>query len=220
MNLGRYQSPQVVRKLRDKVQGIKIIETLKKFVINTLVLRKERKVEMKKEVESRGKEGFMRSIYEIFGFTAVMSVTVLTVIGVLILSFVMNGFLTYFRDLGWLSLGLAGVMLGIGWYKPYKIWTLFVTFVGAFLLVITFGPLVIEGYSSRNLMDVNFRNGYWMTLKSTMVFVSYLTCGTALLTWLYLLSKGRRQNPLRNFPYVNMRLKQRMAKLVVRIKST
>lgn len=217
--LGRTQSPQV-EKLREKAQGIKIIETLKKCVSNSLVLRKERKVEMKKEVESRGKVGFMRSIYEIFGFTAVMSVTVLTVIGVLILSFVMNGFLIYFRDLGWLSLGLAGVMLGIGWYKPYKIWTLFVTIVGAFLLVITFGPNVIEGYSGRNLMDVNFRNGYWMTLKSTMVFVSYLTCGTVFLTWLYLLSKGRRQNPLRNFPFVNMRLKQRVTKLVVRIKST
>ena len=219
MNLGKSRSPQVDRKLKDKPHGLKIIETLKKLVSNTLVLRKERKVEMEKEVESRDQEGIIRTIYEVFGFTAVMSVTVLTVMGILILSFVMTDFLTYFRDLGWLSLGLAGVMLGIGWYKPYKIWTLFVTFVGAFLLVITFGPLVIEGYSGRNLMDVNFRNGYWMTLKSTMVFVSYLTCGTAFLTWLYLLSKGRRHNPLRNFSYVNMRFKQRVAQLVVRIKS-
>lgn len=220
MNLGRSRSPQVERKFKDKVHGLKIIEPLKKIVSEALVLKKERKIEMEKEVESKEQGGFIRTIYEIFGFTAIMSVAVLTGMAVLILSFVMNDFLTYFRDLGWLSLGMAGVMLGIGWYKPYKMWTLFVTFVGAFLLVITFSPLVIEGFSGRNLIDVNFKNGYWMTLKSTMVFVSYLTCGTAFLTWLYLLSKGRRHNPLRNFPYLNMRLKQRYAQLVVRIKST
>jgi hypothetical protein len=148
-----------------------------------------------------------------------MSVTVLTIMGVLIMSFVMTDFLTYFRDLGWLSLGLAGVMLGVGWYKPYKVWSLIVTIVGAFLLVITFGPLVIEAYSGRNLIDVNFRNGYWMTLKSTMVFVSYLTCGTAFITWMYLLSKGRRKNPLRKFRSASTITKQRVSQLVVRIKS-
>ena len=220
MNLGKSQSPQVERKFMDKVHGLKIIKALKKIVSETLVLKKKQKLEMKKEVESQDHVGFIRTIYEIFGFTAVMSVTVLAAMGVLVLSFVMNDFLTYFRDFGWLSLGLAGVMLGIGWYKPYKTWTLFVTFIGAFLLVITFGPLVIEAYSDRNLMDVNFKNGYWMTLKSTMVFASYVMSGTAFLTWMYLLSKGRRKNPLRNLSYVNRRLKQRYAQLVVKIKST
>jgi hypothetical protein len=218
MNLGRYRFPQVERNFKNFVNGLKLSERMK-IVNDFLDKRKEKKVKREKELESRERESIIGTIYEIFGLTAIMSVTVLTIMGVLIMSFVMTDFLTYFRDLGWLSLGLAGVMLGVGWYKPYKVWSLIVTIVGAFLLVITFGPLVIEAYSGRNLIDVNFRNGYWMTLKSTMVFVSYLTCGTAFITWMYLLSKGRRKNPLRKFRSASTITKQRVSQLVVRIKS-
>jgi hypothetical protein len=218
MNLGRYRFPQVERNFKNLVNGLKLSERMK-IVNDFLDKRKEKKVKREKELESRERESIIGTIYEIFGLTAIMSVTVLTIMGVLIMSFVMTDFLTYFRDLGWLSLGLAGVMLGVGWYKPYKVWSLIVTIVGAFLLVITFGPLVIEAYSGRNLIDVNFRNGYWMTLKSTMVFVSYLTCGTAFITWMYLLSKGRRKNPLRKFRSASTITKQRVSQLVVRIKS-
>jgi hypothetical protein len=218
MNLGRYRFPQVERNFKNLVNGLKLSERMK-IVNDFLDKRKEKKVKREKELESRDRESIIGTIYEIFGLTAIMSVTVLTIMGVLIMSFVMTDFLNYFRDLGWLSIGLAGVMLGVGWYKPYKVWSLIVTIVGAFLLVITFGPLVIEAYSGRNLLDVNFRNGYWMTLKSTMVFVSYLTCGTAFITWMYLLSKGRRKNPLRKFRSASTITKQRVSQLVVRIKS-
>jgi hypothetical protein len=195
--------------------------------VNLFLDKKKRRENVELGIKKMGPESkhsdrdsIIKTIYEIFGLTAVMSVTVLTVMGVFILSFIMNEFLTYFRDFGWLSLGLAGVLLGAGWYKPYKLWSLFVTFVGAFLLVISFGPLVIEGYSGRDLMDVNFRNGYWMTLKATIVFVSYVICGTAFISWVYLLSKGRRQNPLKKFRSVSSMTKRRVAQLVVRIKST
>ena len=219
MNSGRYRFPKVERKFNELVRGLKLSER-RQIVSDFLDKRKEKKLEREKTLETKERVSIIGTIYEIFGMTAVMSVTVLSIMAVLILSFVMNEFLTYFRDYGWLSLGLAGVMLTVGWYKPYKIWSLFVTFIGAFLFVITFGPLVIEAYSGRNLIDVNFRNGYWMTLKSTLVFASYLTCGTTFITWIYLLSKGRRQNPLRKFRHVSTITKQRVTKLVVRIKST
>ena len=218
MNLGRYRFPQVERNFKNLVNGLKLSERMK-IVNDFLDKRKEKKVKREKELVSRERESIIGTIYEIFGLTAIMSVTVLTILGILIMSFVMTDFLTYFRDIGWLSFGLAGVMLGVGWYKPYKMWSLIVTIVGAFLLVITFGPLVIEAYSGRNLIDVNFRNGYWMTLKSTMVFVSYLTCGTTFIIWMYLLSKGRRKNPLRKFSSASTKTKQRVSQLVVRIKS-
>ena len=218
MNSGRYRFPQVESKFKELIKGLKLSERLK-IVHNFLDNRKEKQIEREKELESRERESVIGTIYEIFGLTAVMSVTVLSILGVLILSFIMNDFLTYFRDLGWLSLSLAGIMLAVGWYKPYKIWRLITTFVGAFLLLVTFGPLVIEAYSGRNLIDVNFRNGYWMTLKSTFVFVSYLTCGTMFITWMYLLSKGRRQNPLRKLRTISIMMKRQVNRLVVRIKS-
>ena len=215
---GRYRFPQVERKFKELVNGLNLSERMKS-VNNFLNKRKVKKVEREKELESSERESIIGTIYEIFGLTAIMSVTVLSILGVLIMSFIMNDVLTYFRDFGWLSLSLAGIILAVGWYKPYKIWTLIMTFVGAFLLVVTFGPLVIEAYSSRNLIDVNFRNGYWMTLKSTLVFASYLTCGTAFITWIYLLSKGRRQNPFRKLRNISMMMKQRVNRLVMRIKS-
>jgi hypothetical protein len=218
MNLGRYRFPQVERKFKELVKGLKLSDRMK-IVNNFLDKRKEKKVEKEKELESRERESIIGTIYEIFGLTAVMSVTVLSILGVLIMSFIMNDFLTYFRDLSWLSLSLAGIMLAVGWYKPYNIWRLITTFVGAFLLVVTFGPHVIEAYSGRNLIDVNFRNGYWMTLKSTLVFASYLACGTMFITWLYLLSKGRRQNPLRKLRNISIMMKQQVNRLMVRIKS-
>ena len=218
MNSERYRFPHVERKFTELVKGLKLSDRMQ-IVNNFLDKRKEKKVEKEKELKSRERESIIRTIYEIFGLTAVMSVTVLSIMGVLIMSFIMNVILTYFRDLGWLSLSLAGIMLAVGWYKPYKIWRLITTFVGAFLLVVTFGPLVIEAYSGRNLIDVNFRNGYWMTLKSTLVFASYLACGTMFITWMYLLSKGRRQNPLRKLWNISIMMKQQVNRLMVRIKS-
>lgn len=216
---GRYRFPQVERKFKELVKRLNLSERMKS-VNNFLDKRKVKKVEREKELESIERESIIGTIYEIFGLTAIMSVTVLSILGVLIMSFIMNDVLSYFRDFGWLSLSLAGIMLAVGWYKPYKIWRLITTFVGAFLLVVTFGPSLIEAYSGRNLIDINFRNGYWMTLKSTFVFVSYVTCGTMCITWMYLLSKGRRQNPLRKLHNISIMMKQRVNRFVVKIKST
>lgn len=218
MNSGRNRFPQIKLEFKDLLKGLKLSERMK-TVNNFLDKRKVKKVERIKELESSERESIIGTIYEIFGLTAIMSVTVLSILGVLIMSFIMNDFLTYFRDFGWLSLSLAGIMLAVSWYKPYKFWRLITTFVGAFLLMVTFGPHVIEAYSGRNLVDINYRNGYWMTLKSTVVFLSYVTCGTVFITWMYLLSKGRRQNPLRKLHNISIMIKQRVNRLVVRIKS-
>ena len=102
MNSGRYRFPQVERKFKELVKGLKLSERMK-IVNNFLDKRKVKKVEREKEIESSERESIIGTLYEIFGLTAIMSVTVLSIMSVLIMSFIMNDFLTYFRDLGWLS---------------------------------------------------------------------------------------------------------------------
>ncbi|WP_019414434.1 hypothetical protein [Paenisporosarcina sp. TG20] len=222
MNLRNYRMPLIKKKFRDiynkikirsKIQRIRIIDTKNK-IVNYYEEKKETRKIIKEFEQSQQatqpieRESLISTIKEIFGWTAVMSITVLTIIGVLSLSFVMNVFFDYFRDYWWITLGLAGLLIGIVFYKPYTIWSLFLIFIGSFLLVITFGPLVIESYTGMNLIDVNYKNGYWMTLKATMVFVTYLISGIAFILWMYLISKGKRQNPLRKFRYLRFRTKQ------------
>ena len=94
---GRYRFPQVERKFKGLVRGLNLSERMK-IVNNFLDKRKVEKVEREKELEPRERESIIGTIYEIFGLTAIMSVTVLSILGVLIMSFIMNDFLTYFRD--------------------------------------------------------------------------------------------------------------------------
>lgn len=212
MNTAKVQLQLVRRKFKGIVRRIELTEPIKRN-INIIVKRiKDIKVS-----SSYGKwEGkpdssylwrLFHSIKEVFGFTAVMSISALFILGVLCLSFVLPIFLGYFQEYAWIVLGVAGVMIGVGWYKPFKLWSVSLTLLGTILLVITFGPLVVEWYTGRNLVDVNYRNGYWLTLKATFVFVVYLFSAITFVTWVYLISKRRRQNPLRWFRYVKFRTK-------------
>lgn len=200
-------------KIRGAINRIRIIETKNKILKYYEVKKETRKTleEIKKRKQATQpteRVSFISTIMEIFGWTAVMSITVLTLMGVLSLSLVLNVFFDYIKDYWWVTLGSAGILLSIVLYKPYTIWSLFLTFIGSFLLIITFGPLLIEEYTGMNLIDVNYKNGYWMTLKATIVFVTYLIGGIAFILWLYLISKGKRQNPLRIFRYLRFRTKQ------------
>jgi len=210
MKYENYRHPLFKKKIKENVLKQKISEAYKKTV-NYFVEKKK----TPKEIEKYGfvkweqgnqtqRDSIVSTLRDIFGLTAVMSIAVLLILSVLILTFVMSEVLTYFRDFGWLTLGLAGIMLGVSWYKPYKIWSLILAFIGSFLFVITFAPLVIEGYTGSKLIDVTYKNGYLLTLKATLVFVSYLIGGITFTTWIYLISKGQRQNPLsrlRNLPF-------------------
>ena len=148
--------------------------------------------------------GFIRSIFEVFGYTAVMSIPVLFMMVLLVLSFVLNDFLEAFRGYAVLTLGLSVLMLGIGWYKPYKIWSFMLVLAGAFLTVLTFGPQVIEGYTGRTLTEVNWKNGYWITLKATFVFLCTFISTVSFIAWVFLVSKGQRQNPLKRLRMLNI----------------
>lgn len=140
---------------------------------------------------------FVREFFEIFGLTAVMSITVLSILGVLGLSFVTTSFLESYRGYGELTLSLSLVLIGIGWYFPFKIRNLLLMIVGAFLFFVTFGPMVIEGYTSQALSDVSWKNGYWDTVKATAVFICYLLACVSMIVWIFLVTKGQCQNPLK-----------------------
>ncbi|WP_017379834.1 hypothetical protein [Paenisporosarcina sp. TG-14] len=202
------------KKLKDTEQKHKFIEAYKKTIKYFAETKKDRmesgkygfvKWEQGNQPEQRN--SIIKTIGEIFGVTALMSITVLSILSVLILSFVMSELLTYFREFGWLTLGLAGIMLGVSWYKPYKIWSLIIAFLGSFLFIVTFGPLIIEAYTGGKLIDVTYKNGYLLTLKATLVFVSYVIGGITFTTWIYLICKGQRQNPLSRLRYLQFRTK-------------
>jgi len=211
MNTANVQLQVVKSKLKDLVKRIKISEPIKRK-INIVKRIKDIKVssrhnQWKQQPQPSNLNRFIRSIKEVFGFTAVMSISVLFIVGVLCLSFFINVLLAFFQEYAWLLLGVAGVMIGVGWFKPFKFWSVSLTLLGTFLLVTTFGPFIVEGYTGRNLMDVNYRNGYWLTLKASFVFVIYLFSAITFVTWIYLISKKRRPNPLMWFRYVKFSMK-------------
>lgn len=212
MSTAKYQLQLVRRKFSDFVKRIELTDTTKSKI--NMVVEKIKVVkispsygEWDKEQHSSYLGRFIRTIREVFGFTAVMSVSALFILGVLCLSFILSVLLGYFHEYAGLILGLAVVMIGVGWYKPFKLRNVSLTLLGTFLVVVTFGSFVVEGYTGRNLADVNFKNGYWLTLKATFVFVTYLMASMTFVTWIYLISKKRRQNPLRWFRYVKFRTK-------------
>lgn len=147
---------------------------------------------------------FLRTFFEIFGLTAVMSITVLSIVGVLGLSFVTTSFLESYRGYGELTLSLSLVLLGVGWYFPFKIRNLLLMIVGAFLFFVTFGPMVIEGYTSQALSDVHWKNGYWITLKATAVFITYLIASVSMAVWVFLSTKGQCQNPFKRIRLMHL----------------
>lgn len=212
MNTAKVQLQLVKRKFKDLVKRIELSEPIKRN-INSVVKRikdiqiSPRNDEWEGKPDSSHLNRFIRSIKEVFGFTAVMSITTLFIVGVLLLSFFINPLLHYFQEYAWILLGVAGVMIGVGWYKPFKLWSVSLTLLGTFLLVTTFGPFIVEGYTGKNLVDVDYRNGYWLTLKATFVFIIYLITTITFVTWVYLISKRRRQNPLRWFRYMKFRTK-------------
>lgn len=159
--------------------------------------------------------GFVRSIFEVFGYTAVMSIPVLFMMVLLVLSFVLSDFFEVFRGYALLTLGLSVVMLGVGWYKPYKIWTFMLVIAGAVLTVLTFGPQVIEGYTERTLTEVNWKNGYWITLQATFVFLCTFISSVSIIAWVFLVSKGQRQNPFKRLRIIN--LNRRLTQLKKRL---
>ncbi|MCZ8537281.1 hypothetical protein M9R32_08825 [Paenisporosarcina quisquiliarum] len=159
--------------------------------------------------------GFIRSIFEVFGYTAVMSIPVLFMMVLLILSFVLNDFLEAIRGYALLTLGLSVLMLGVGWYKPYKFWTFMLFLAGAFLTVLAFGPQVIEGYTGKTLTEVNWKNGYWVTLQATFVFLCTFISSVSLIAWVFLVSKGQRQNPFKRLRMLN--LNRRLTQLKKRL---
>ncbi|MGE6487452.1 hypothetical protein [Paenisporosarcina sp. NPDC076898] len=171
---------------------------------NRKKITKFKKSEQVKEIDHIESAGFIRSIFDVFGYTAVMSIPVLFMMILLILSFVLNDFLEAFRGYALLTLGLSVLMLGIGWYKTYKIWTFMLVLAGAFLTVLTFGPQVIEGYTGKTLTEVNWKNGYWITLQATFVFLCTFITTVSIIAWLFLVSKGQRQNPLKRLKLLNI----------------
>lgn len=211
MNTAKVQLQLVKRKFKGLVKRIEISDTIKRN-INIIKRIKDIKVssssnQWEPQPQASNLNRFIRSIKEVFGFTAVMSISVLFIVGVLCLSFFINILLGYFQEYAWIILGVAGVMIGVGWYKPFKLSSVSLTLLGIFLVVVTFGPFVVEGYTGKSLGDVNYKNGYWLTLKATLVFVNYVMVSMTFVTWIYLISKRRRQNPLRWFRYVKFRTK-------------
>ncbi|MFX3673390.1 MAG: hypothetical protein ACE3JQ_02935 [Paenisporosarcina sp.] len=214
MSLAKYRLQLKEKKFKDTIKSLKFIETIKSIINMYLEKRKTSKAnrgdcndERELNPQSSNLNRFVRTIRDIFGLTAVMSIIAIFILGIFSLSFFMPTLLDYFRDYRWLTIGMAGVMLGVGMYKPFKLWSASLTLLGSFLLVISFGPLVIEGYTGRELVDVHYTNGYWLTLKATIVFVIYLISAITFITWIYLVFKGRRQNPLKWLRYVKFKTK-------------
>jgi hypothetical protein len=75
---------------------------------------------------------------------------------------------------------------------------------GAFLIGLTFGPQVIEGYTGKTLSEVNWKNGYWVTLQATFVFLCTFISSVSLIAWVFLVSKGQRQNPFKRLRMLNI----------------
>lgn len=142
-------------------------------------------------------EKFVRTFFEIFGLTAVMSIIVLSILGVLGLSFVTTSYLESYRGYGELTLSLSLVLLGIGWYFPFKIRNLLLIIMGAFLFFVSFGPMMIEGYTGQALADVHWKSGYWLTVKATAIFLGYLITCVSMVVWLFLVTKKQCQNPIK-----------------------
>lgn len=214
MNSAKYRMELVERKFKDIIKNLEFTDTIKNKLTIYLEKRKINKTNLEYnydqwelEKQPGNLNRLVHTIREVFGLTAIMSIVVIFMMSVVFLSFFLNNFLDYFRDYGLLTLGIAGVMIGVGWYKPFKLWSVSLTLLGALLLVVSFGPLVIEGYTDRKLVDVNYANGYWLTLKATFVFMVYLIGATTFLIWMYLIAKGRRQNPIKWFRYMKFRTK-------------
>ena len=210
MNYGK--TALYIRKLKLGVQNLhlkeryhKVEEFYQKIKVkrkNIFTLDKHDRVQRSERIK---RDSFVRTIFEIFGFTAVMSITVLFCMVLLTLSFVMNTFLGAVSEYGWLILSLGLLFLGIGWYKPYKILRSLLILCGAFLFVLPFGPQVIEWYTGKDVLDLHWKNSYWLTLKASLVFLCYEIGSTSFILWVYLVSKGQRQNPFRRFQMLTIK---------------
>lgn len=216
MNFAKKYSQQFIRSIKSGVKNLNLTERFNQTVeyyrkMKTKKIFNSKRRDRVQEIDNIERNSFIRSIFEVFGYTAVMSIPVLFIMFVLVLSFVLNTFLESFRGYGLLSLGISVLMLGIGWYKPYKIWSFILVVAGAFLAMFTFGPQVIEGYTGKTLIEVNWKTGYWITLKATLVFLGYLIGTVSLIAWVYLVSKGQRHNPLKRIRTMN--IKQRLEQL-------
>lgn len=164
----------------------------------------------KTNVQLPHRNGFVKTIGEIFGMTAIMSFLVLTLLGIFCLSFFLPSFFTLFLRYMWLTVGLAVTLLVFGWTKPFTWWHLFLVMCGSFLVLVPLGPLMIEWNTGKSLLEIFTQEGYWVTFKATFVLVSYLMSGVAFITWMYLIAKGRRQNPMKWFRSVQFKMRQRM----------
>lgn len=195
-----------IRKLKLRVQNLHLKERFHKVEELYQRLKVKRKIIFTLDNQNRvrrseriERDSLTRTIFEIFGFTAVMSIPVLFCMVVLTLSFVMQGFLTFLSEYGWLLFGLSLLILGIGWVKPYKIWRYLLVLCGALLFVLPFSPQVIEWYTGKDVVDVHWKNGFLLTIKAALVLLCYGIGSMSLLAWVYLVSKGQRQNPFRRF---------------------
>lgn len=209
MNTARQYIQIFERALKEQSKKLKLSDSINKTIAtyNKMVTyykikkwsRKEAILVMEDDlVEEKHQtkvQKFVRTFFEIFGLTAVMSITVLSIISVLGLSFVTTSFLESYRGYGELTLSLSLVLIGIGWYFPFKIRNLLLMIVGSFLFFVTFGPMVIEAYTGRALADVHWKNGYWLTVKATALFICYMVAFISLIVWIFLITKGQCQNP-------------------------
>ena len=199
MNSEKKHSQLFIRTITSSVNDL-----LEKMKMNRKKITTIKKSDQVKEIERKNQTGYIRSIFQVFGFTAVMSIPVLFIMFLLVLSFVLNDFLEAIRGYAVLTLGLSVLMLGIGWYKPYKIWSFMLVLAGAFLTVLTFGPQVIEGYTGKTLTEINWKNGFWITLQATFVFLCTFISSVSFIAWVFLVSKGQRQNPLKRLRMLNL----------------
>lgn len=103
MNTAKVQLQLVKRKFKGLVNRIELSDTIKRYVNIVFERIKHIKVsssysQWEPQPQPSHLNRFIRSIKEVFGFTAVMSITVLFIVGVLCLSFFINILLEYFQE--------------------------------------------------------------------------------------------------------------------------